>query len=565
MSHIGLKKVYILIIVAVALAASLVLTTYVLAFQNIPLTKVTFTPSYRAMTLSWNSYESTGTTSTTIYAVYRADDTTGKNAHRIAILDSTTKIYKDIYLIPGASYSYAVVCGQGVNGVDSVDTSTLAWSALQTVPLVGVTDLLGNVQPSPHVGADTTGAARNQKGCNKCHVSHDAAASTKYLIATDQSAAEPNASIALCESCHLSNSASEKSVMQTALTQTSGHTIKNAQNTSGILECSTCHGVHQDSKGAKGALLPSTIKKFGTLTSDISVDTSAKNAQCVACHDDKKTWYTATHTDEYPSLSSPLKLSGQSSSTGFNGFPLKGTFPGETVANSLTKNAHATIAASGTYDQGDCRYCHSSHAYGALGQLNTDRGELRAMKATDGVVSDQEKTSGAYASFCLSCHNSSNSGTPWASAKDVSSSFMVLPGSTDASRTAFINSNAGHRVISESGDLPAGSALPCYACHNPHGSSTNELNLSDELGINLKDDNDLCFTCHVSSDGNVCEDGNAGTVVPIANAQRQTVYGIMRTTGKLQLTTIDGHQSASTTKCVDCHGSAHNPVMPNAG
>ena len=187
------------------------------------------------------------------------------------------------------------------------------------------------------------------------------------------------------------------------------------------------------------------------------------------------------------------------------------------------------------------------------------------MKTIGGIVPDQEKTSGAYASFCLSCHNSSNSGTPWASAKDISSDFMVLPGSTDASRTAFINSNAGHRIQSDLGDLPVGSALPCYACHNSHGSATNDFNFSDELGVNLKDDNNLRYTCHVSSDGYVCEDGNAGTVIPVASAQKQTVYGIARTSGKLQLTNLEGHQSGSTQKCADCHGSAHNPVVPSAG
>ena len=301
---------YVPVIVAVALAVSLVLTTYIFAFQNVPLSDISFTPLYRAMTLSWSSYESTGTTTTTMYAVYRADDATGKNAHRIAILDSTTKMYKDIYLLPGASYSYAVVCGQGSDGVDSVDTSTLTWSAVQIVPLIGGTDLSGNAQTSPHVGADSTGAARNQIGCNKCHIAHDSAASAKKLLKTNQGATEPNASIALCESCHMSNGASEKSVIQAALSQTTGHTIKNALNTEGVMECSTCHGVHQDSDGAKGALLPSTIKKFGTLTSDITVDTSAKNAQCVSCHDDRQTWYTATNSTAYPTLSSPLKLTG---------------------------------------------------------------------------------------------------------------------------------------------------------------------------------------------------------------------------------------------------------------
>lgn len=556
------KKQLSLVAITCALVSCVVFATYVLAFENISPTKLSFTPSFKAMTISWDTYQSQLATTTSLYAIYRADDATGANFVRVGVVAGDATSYTDTFLKPGESYSYAVVNGQGRDGLDNVSASSLTWSAVQTVPLVGGKDAHGNTQASPHAGADLSSAARNQKGCNKCHVIHDAAASAQNLITTNQSATEPNASTALCESCHMSNGASEKSDMQAALSQTSGHTIKNAQNPNGLFDCTTCHGAHQSSKSTKGALLPSTIKKFGKLTQDVEVDGKDANAQCVGCHDDKHTWYSATQTGAYPSTSNPSKLKGQPSSTGMNNFPVSGTFPGKSIANSPTDNPHANIAASGDYDKGDCRYCHSSHANGQEDQLLTSRGELRAMKTVGGVVPDEEKTSGAYASFCLSCHNSSNKGTPWAAAKDVSASFMVLPGSTEASRTAFLKSNAGHRISSTNGDLPAGSSLPCYACHNPHGSSTNALDFSDELGTNLKDNDDFCYTCHVTSDGYVCEDGNAGTVVKLADAQRQTVYGLSRSGSdgsNLKLSAIEGHEKGSTTSCSTCHGDSHKP------
>lgn len=555
------RKQLSLVAVACALVACMVFATYVIAFENIAPTKLSFTPSYRAMTISWDTYQSQLSTATSLYAIYRADDATGANPVRIGVVGGDKTSFTDNFLTPGRSYAYAVVNGQGSDGLDTIKESTLTWSAVQTVPLIGGKDAAGNTQTSPHVGAIATSAARNQKGCNKCHVIHDSAASASNLLKTKQSATEPNASIALCESCHMSDTAVEKPNMQSAISQTSGHTIKNAQNKTGILECSTCHGVHQDSKSAKGALLPTTIKKFGTLKSDITVDPTAQNAQCVSCHDNDNTWYTATNTSAYPSTSSPATLTA-SADTGMNSYPATGTYPGETVANSTAMNGHANISASGDYDKGDCRYCHSSHANGARDQLLTGRGELRAMKATGGVVSDEEKTNGAYASFCLSCHNSSNKGTPWAAAEDVASYVSLPAGSTEASRTAFLKSNAGHKITTTTAELPAGSSLPCYACHNPHGSSTNAMNFNDELGTNLKNNDDFCYTCHVTSDGYVCEDGNAGVTVKLADAKRQTVYGIKRDgsdNSKLKLSDNEGHQKGSSVSCSTCHGNQHNP------
>lgn len=559
MNKIGFQKVALFVAVVGVLGGSFALASSLFAAsQNMGTTDIALTPQYRSMSIDWSAYSST-ITSQTAFAVYRADDAQGTNGHRIALLSGSKKSFKDILLTPGSSYAYAIVVGDGSTSLDAVATSTLSWTALATVPTVGGKDGNGNAQVSPHVGSGGTVAERNQKGCNKCHIVHDSAATAMTLIKTQQSSSEPNATTALCESCHMSSTASEKQFVATSLSQTDGHTIKNAQNSEGVLECITCHGPHQNSATSKGALVPRSFLKFGSLTDSILIDTNAQNAACIGCHDDNNTWWTATNIEPYPSTSQPATMTAQSPATGMQSYPATGTYPGATVANTSTQNGHANIASSGDYDKGDCRYCHSGHANGVTDQLLSDRGELRAMKSVGGVVSDQEKLSGDYASFCLSCHNSSNSNTPWSAATDIASKVALVPGSSDASATAFLVSNAGHRVKSDTGVLPAGSAMPCYACHNPHGSKTNAMNFSDELGTNLKNDRNFCFTCHVTSDGYVCEDGNAGASVLLSDAKRKDVYGIYRGSGVLQLSARGAHASTSSRACSDCHGDVHSP------
>lgn len=559
MNKLRLQKVALFVTLAGILGGSLALSSVLFAASNnMSTTNIVLTPQYRSMGVDWSSYTSTVTTQTA-FAVYRADDAQGTNGHRIALLNSSKKSYKDILLTPGSSYAYAVVVGDSASSFNTVATSTLNWTALATVPTVGGKDGNGNAQLSPHRGAGGSVAQRNQKGCNKCHIVHDTASTAMNLIKTQQSSSEPNAATALCESCHMSSTASEKQFVSASLTQTSGHSIKNAQNSEGVLECITCHGPHQNSGAAKGALVPRNFLKFGSLSNSILIDASAQNAACIGCHDDNNTWWKATHSESYPSTSQPATMTAQSPATGMQSYPATGTFPGASVANSATQNGHSNIASFGDYDKGDCRYCHSGHANGVTDQLLSDRGELRAMKSVGGVVSDQEKMSGDYASFCLSCHNSSNSNTPWSSAADIAQYVMVTPGSSDSEISAFLKSHAGHRIQNDTGVLPAGSSLPCYACHNPHGSQTNAFNFSDELGVNLKDDRNFCMTCHVTSDGYVCEDGNQGSTVLLKDAKRQDVFGIPRSSGVLQLPSRAAHDSTSNKACNDCHINAHAP------
>jgi len=536
--------------------------TFVFAFDNIATTTLTFTSGYRNMTISWPAVGGAH-----LYVVYRADDATGKSAHRVGETEDTN--FKDIFLKPGSNYSYAVQSGATRDGIDTIDPSTLKWSSVQQVPA------LANGNASPHVGkSDTDGSA---KTCQKCHIAFGA--NNAKFIVTSGAQSQSNQAVSVCLDCHAKDSAAESTFTKSTLsasftsaTSKSGHVVDSTSISDGKLECTTCHGPHNDSSADAG-LQPSTVKKFGNLTKSITVDTTKANARCATCHDDGATWFTA-FGKTYPSTSSPILVGSSDTTavaTGYMGYPKTGTYPGSTVVNSPAKNVHANIAASAGYDKGDCRYCHSAHGSASpYSGLLSDRGELRAMKGTTAAEIEKERTSGAYASFCFSCHNGDNKGTPWAAAADVKDVFSLPAGSSEASRTAFLASNAGHKVTAADASIPQNSAIPCYECHNDHGSATNEHNFADTRGKNLTDangKNDICYTCHLTSDGKACVDG-AQAYVAYADlpTSKKTILGLDRndTTNGMKLSDNPGHSEDSTQTCSDCHGSDHDPVTDSS-
>lgn len=541
----------------------LIFVAHLFAATTVNVTGVTVAGGYRQMDLAWN-YNSIENTATNLFAVYRADDALGRNAHRVALLGSAQQSFADVSLVPGKSYSYAVVFCSSRDNLNSINTSTLSWAALKQTPSIAQGGQEGAVE-SAHNGGGIPSATG--KSCGRCHVVHDAAGLSEKLLKTTQDSQEPNPKNAICQTCHMKTGVPEKNFVETSLSQTAGHTIKNARNATGTLVCLTCHGVHQNSSQGTGALTASTYYKFGSLTQDISVNQSEINAQCVGCHDDDQTWYSATHESAYPSSAS--LESTQSISSGLKTYPTIGTYLGKTIANNTTKNGHANISSQDTYAKGDCRYCHSSHANGVDDMLLSSRGALRAMKSVGGVVSDAEKTSGAYASFCLSCHNGSNSGTPWAGAANIADVVSIPAGSTEASRTAFLASASGHRITSSNAEVPAGSALPCYTCHNPHGSKNgNSFNLNDELGSNLTGNRATCLTCHTTSDDYVL--GSDGSSYNLVSASTPECIGLSRTgsddvngtpvANKLKLPSgVEAHTKDGTMPCTACHGGVHAP------
>lgn len=590
------KKRAASLLVVLAVICCVIMAAMVFASKPVEKSKLAITPVYRGLDVSWaDSVTSGDTSSTGVYLVFRAENANGKNATRLAHVDASKTHYQDFDLIPGASWSYAVLYGVNQDAISDVTTSSLIWTDLKQVRTAGPRNADGTMQETPHKGESAN--SRNNKSCKRCHDVHDGPATATNLLVTSQNATEPNARVALCLGCHLQSDNIEYAFVNTSLTANKGHTIKNAQNPDGVLECVTCHDTHRSSKGAKGALVSTTVLKFGNLSNPIrNLSLINPNAACTGCHDDANTWYNAVENETegqntYPSTADPQLLSGATVESGYYDYPIRGTYPGASVSNRVTKNAHANIKAGQNYDRGDCRYCHSAHANGATDQLLTQRGELRRMKSVDGVVSDDEITSASYASYCLSCHNGDSKGTPWETAPDIAQYVQLPAGSSEASRTAFIDKarsgQMGHTIVSAGADMAINSELPCYDCHNVHGSNTNAKNFADTRGKNLKNNNDFCFTCHLSADGFACVDGDKGAVVAYSDLpkKKKTIYGLARKSKTVSETSIPGnpsdylqltakdvagvdvHSAESTRSCStpECHGSSHSPAKEDAG
>lgn len=555
------------------------LATQLFALSPVDTSSLTVTPGFRELTLAWDAVESSEDTETHFYVVYRSEVATESTGPaRIAINRSNQRVFSDKLLNPGSSYKYIVMSGTDAASVDAQDPAELDWAEAEVyvVPTVGTPNQEGDPVASPHLGESVE--ALSKDSCRTCHITHDSA--NAKLIESSGNPNHSNLVNALCADCHESDSVQEKEFVTSLISvdpQISGHTVLTTGLDQGEreLECITCHSPHQDSSKPDASLLPNRVFAFGVLSTTedsatLSVNAENKSALCVTCHDDEQTWWTAFPArGAYPT--SPVV--DENAAPEYRTFPARGSFPGMSSAQNASTNGHAKIFESTGRDQGDCRYCHTSHASNnPYAALLHERGQYRAMTAVESL-SDRED--GKYASFCLSCHNASNEGTAWRDAVDIASLVSLPATATIEEKAAFATSNAGHRVSSANALVLAGSALPCYTCHAAHGSLNNSKNLRDDLGSNLNGNRMTCFACHTSSDGFILA-ADGISYESTATASMSKIIGLDRSgidlvgeqevPNKLLLPNVSlAHASTSTTECSTCHGNIHAPANVQEG
>jgi len=503
--------------VATAIALSLVAATYALmpavaaAADTTPPSipaNVTATPSAAApviATVDWDA--STDDVAVTGYTVWRSMTAT---ATPVRLGDTNALTFADETGVPGQTYFYFVSAFDGSR--NQSDRSTPAAGPV----VAGWTQV-------PH--ATYTSAGRY---CRMCHAPHQAATQASLMRQTSRAAGE----ISVCYACHDGQGASSNvmSGPSNSFALASGHTIESA-STGGDLTnlCSGCHNAHVD-YASGGAKLPrAEINSTPVAGPD--------NTWCLACHNDSSDWYGAG----YPSVAAPSRDA--------SGYPVLGTFPGRSVYENPALNAHASIPASGTVRQsGDCLYCHASHRapneYDSLVATFTPSGRTS-------VADDQ--ANGTYAASCFDCHGGV-----------LRSEFTTMPVDIKQFVTAGA-ARSGHRIKTPGGNLPVGSPLPCYDCHNPHGSARgNSELLADTLGRNLNTDTAenvrrTCFSCHSSGDGMVW-DSVASSYVPVGV---QEVEGLRRDGSDGSVLSIPagvtGHDSSHVHSCYTCHGQDYGP------
>ncbi|MCK8114672.1 cytochrome c3 family protein [Anaerosoma tenue] len=469
------------------------------------------------------------------------------------------------------------------------DSRTRSRRVLRAVIVAAVWALALVAIDSPPALAATphTTYSSETDACTQCHVPHQAAGDN--ILRDLGGGTGEFDGVTFCYGCHDGTAAVNVKTgsSNASFAGTSGHALEAAACTGGSADltdtCASCHYPHEDS--TEWFRIPQRSIDV-TLPDGVTVETrtvtGADNTWCYACHDDDQSWYRSRGTGVYPSLAAPTRNA--------TGYPTLGTFPGATTYADPVANPHTAIP-SGSMDDwvfasreatrvaGDCLWCHSGHR----GVSEYD-GLIDTFGGSSGTAADT--VDGDYAAVCFRCHSATPASgmtfdTPSAAADIASSALTTVHNANDTN---------GHRIMTAGGDLPVGSPLPCYECHNPHGSTRGNATLfSDVLGSSLETGTDagvrrFCFTCHTTADVDAGTgrpygwdseaNSGAGGYVPVSASAE--VAGLLRAAPKaegdpdrnqLRLWDIrSGHDSDDTENCLTvCHGDVHAPMGSPAG
>lgn len=463
--------------------------------------------------ITWNA--STDDLGVSGYNVWRSMTLTGTPS----LIGSTVGLrFDDVRGVPGQPYFYMVSAFDG-GGLESTRSAPAGPVRSTWVPL-------------PHVAYTTAGNL-----CSTCHTPHEAATARGLLRPT--TGARPESSV--CFACHDGSGASTN--IRTGPTNSfalaSGHTLEERDTGADLADrCSSCHTAHGDPAGNR--MLPRA-----------SINNTAvarNNSWCFACHNNTNAWFGTG----YPSPATPSRDA--------SGYPVSGRFFGPSIYNSAGANPHvlipASTIASPTRQAGDCLYCHESHR--SANRYDALRHTYRPPSAST-LASDQL---GGFAESCFACHGAvTPSVFPTRPARMTDIRQFVA---TSAVATSV---NMGHRIETAGGTYPVGSPMPCFECHNPHGSTRGNRSLiSDERGRLLETSTSagvraFCFTCHSSSDATP-QVWNSVTQTYTAVSTTETVVGLRRDgTGgnRLRIPSLSGHNRNDTQSCYACHGDSYLP------
>ncbi len=419
-------------------------------------------------------------------------------------------------------------------------------------------DLAGNPLGAPFSRSFTTaltgitphgGYSNATNLCRNCHSPHGAAAAATYGGKIFPQSQEAD----VCYMCHDGTGAATN-MKAVFLLAGSGHQVNDSVVIPGpglTSRCSSCHGAHYPASGAGGK--PKLYKP----TINATAVTGNNYTWCQACHNDAFSWAVPTYP--YPSGG----INAARPTRAANGYPTLGTYPGSTAYNNTTFNPHNPTTsvnviwpASGRAS-GDCRNCHAPHrntaTYDAL---------VATYRPTPDVATAQsDRQNGTYALLCITCHD----GSP--STKNILQYVSYDYSLTGADYTG------GHRIFTAGGNLPVGAPLPCYDCHNPHGSKGNngtQANtklISDEQWSNIDTTTtagvvNFCFKCHLPWQ-RVTGSGDAlANTIPAG--ELTSIEGLDRRTAANKLSLITGitahgetNRVTPTVSCYDCHGNSY--------
>ena len=465
--------------------------------------------------------------------------------YAISVSESADGPFAVVEEVEGTTYDYT----EGLGGipyyfrVDAID-ATGERSAPTATPAGPV---IATWASNPHVAASPS-----SDKCGVCHVPHSAVAAPIMRAKVGTETAGQTATCLVCHDGDIPSIPDVTAGTRDSFALQSGHALDLPGATGGMTaDCASCHDGH--AVASESPMVPLTTINGNSVT-------STGNVWCLSCHDDgdKNSWYPGT----YPSVSAPLRDSSD--------YPVAGTWPGADAytgsgnAHRLIPESTQTADASGRAlrrGAGDCLYCHAAHR-----GSNAYDGLVGTFRPTTAATLLSDQLNGDYASACFVCHGGSIPGGFTTAPADIKQ-YVTSSSST---------STAGHRIKTPGGTLPVGAPLPCYECHNPHGSSRgNGKMISDARGAGLftaetpASVRSFCFTCHTASDTGRGWDSTSSAFAAVPGEQ---VVGIPRSGGALRLPMMYQHQEGGTASCDDCHGysvfspdnNVHNPRSPLA-
>jgi hypothetical protein len=325
-------------------------------------------------------------------------------------------------------------------------------------------------------------------------------------------------------------------------------------------QCTQCHPQHDDESGT------GTERVLFT-DNDNSLCFSLSGAS--PCHQARPSNYPLRETDRLP-IGEPDAGYFEYNTGGVRrpGVLLRGRWPGENVYRDprllpagqyVSPHAHdPDMPRRGPGGEGLCLNCHDPHARPGRDLLRGPYG---------GISGHGESSPPAAYRLCFACHGSGGPGGMPPESRAIA----------DFYDSSLNGPSAGHQIrrdpriaLSWPPHVQVGDKLPCYDCHNVHGSEGNDRTrpngslISDQRldWSGLTDTRNVaaqargfCLGCHIPSDR------IAGT---------QEVEGIVMNT----LSERPAHASADVQSCYECHGSdyssptgnnVHNPARTPSG
>lgn len=316
-------------------------------------------------------------------------------------------------------------------------------------------------------------------------------------------------------------------------------------------ECEQCHATHGEEWGGG----PYRFELFSDNTNQIPFWRQGDGP----CHPDRADNYPLREEDRLPEgIADAGYFEANIGGLRRVGPRLRGRWPGERVYSDpqmtasgrhVSPHAHdADMPRRDPHGQGLCLNCHNPH--GTPNPFDMLVAPYRGIGGHDAVGAPTQYQ------LCFDCH-----GRAGPAGMDPANKLLE-----DFYDAGLNGDNAGHQIRMENdvalswpAHIRRGDQLPCYDCHNPHGSEGNDrirpngFLISDQRAgwSDLTDTlNDaaqaraFCFGCHIPADG-----------VPGS----QQIEGIVMNI----LPNEDAHLSTDARSCYDCHGRDYSNPRAN--